>query len=187
MAEDAIGGSDVTNATETALIVPVPEIEPIVGRFRALHDPVAAAGVPAHVTVLYPFLPPARMSTDVVRTLGELFSTIAAFDAEFAETGRFPGVLYFAPALDAPFRNLTERVFDTYPEAPPYGGQFSDIVPHLTIAHADDPAQLDGIAAEVAAAAQDNVPVRAVIRDVVLIEKVGGRWRTRMRFPLKGT
>jgi 2'-5' RNA ligase len=185
MSEEATReGSDVTNPTETALIVPVPEVEPIVGRFRALHDPVAAAGVPAHVTVLYPFLPPSRISSDVIRTLGDLFSAIAAFDVEFAETRRFPGVLYFAPVADAPFRRLTERVVERYPEAPPYGGQFSDIVPHLTIAHAKDPAQLDSIAAEVTAA-RGNVPVRAAIRDVVLIEKIDGRWRTRMRFPLK--
>ena len=53
-----LGGIQITedslmNApTETALIVPVPEVEPIVGRFRDRYDPAAADGIPAHVTVV---------------------------------------------------------------------------------------------------------------------------------------
>src|SRR5690349_20634700 len=44
---------------ESTIIVPVPEAEPLFGVLRGNHDRVAAAGVPAHITLLYPFLPPA--------------------------------------------------------------------------------------------------------------------------------
>jgi len=171
--------------TETALIVPVPEVEPIVGRFRDRYDPAAADGIPAHVTVVYPFLPSETISFDVVRTLSELFAGVPQFHAEFSETRWFPGVLYFAPMEDLPFRRLTERVVEKYPQAPPYGGQFREIVPHLTIAHADDQVELDEIAVQFALAANGRIPVRAVVRAVELIEKGNGTWCTKARFPLK--
>lgn len=40
---------------ESALVVLVPEAEALVKSFRDRHDPSAAAGVPAHITLLYPF------------------------------------------------------------------------------------------------------------------------------------
>ena len=171
--------------TQTALIVPVPEVESIVGRFRDRYDPAAAEGIPAHVTVVYPFLPVQAISSDVIQSLSELFAGLPQFHAEFSEIRRFPGVLYFAPIEDAPFRRLTERVVERYPEAPPYGGQFRQIVPHLTIAHVEDQVHFDDIAAQVALAAKGKVPVRTVVRDVVLIEKVNAAWCTKVSFPLR--
>ena len=44
--------------SETALIVEVSEAEEAVHEWRARHDSVAARGVPAHVTVLFPFVAP---------------------------------------------------------------------------------------------------------------------------------
>ena len=43
---------------ESALLVPVPEAEPFVQRHRFRHDSVALRGVPAHITVLFPFVAP---------------------------------------------------------------------------------------------------------------------------------
>ena len=39
---------------ESALLVAVPEAEPLVGALRLVHDPSAAVGVPAHITILLP-------------------------------------------------------------------------------------------------------------------------------------
>ena len=44
-------------AGESAIIVPV-QVPVAVGRLRDRMDPSAAQGVPAHVTLLYPFMPP---------------------------------------------------------------------------------------------------------------------------------
>jgi len=67
----------------SALIVPVPEVERLVGRYRAALDPAAAWGVPAHVTVVYPFLPPAQITDDVRRTVHEVVAATPAFGIEF--------------------------------------------------------------------------------------------------------
>jgi 2'-5' RNA ligase len=171
---------------QTALIIAVPEVEALVGPFRAQYDPAAAEGVPAHVTVLYPFLPPRQIAERVVESLHDIFAALPGFATTFSETRRFPGVLYLAPFPDTPFRRLTEGVVSVFPDAPPYGGQFSDVVPHLTVAHANDPKQLEIIAAEFVAGANGKLPISVHVRDVTLIEKRRGKWRTQMVFPLLG-
>lgn len=52
MADDNTGAFQVG---QTGLIVRIPEAEPAVRRWRDRFDPSAEAGVPAHVTVLFPF------------------------------------------------------------------------------------------------------------------------------------
>ena len=47
---------------QSALLILVPAAEPAVGEHRARLDASARDGVPAHLTVLYPFLPPAGRS-----------------------------------------------------------------------------------------------------------------------------
>jgi len=42
---------------ESALVVLLLEAEAIVGRSRQRYDPSAAVGMPAHITLNYPFLP----------------------------------------------------------------------------------------------------------------------------------
>ena len=98
--------------SETALVVLVPEAEALVGAHRLRHDPSAAVGVPAHVTVLYPF----RSMVDyrVADVVGGLAADVPAFDVEFAALARFPGeVVYLAPVPATPFRRLTARVAST--------------------------------------------------------------------------
>ena len=52
-------------------------------------------------------------------------------------SGSFPdGVLYLAPEPAEPFGALTEAFAAAWPEYPPYGGSFTDVVPHLTVAMA---------------------------------------------------
>src|ERR1700761_7063123 len=46
---------------QSALLIRVPAAEPAVGAHRARLDASARDGVPAHLTVLYPFLPPAQI------------------------------------------------------------------------------------------------------------------------------
>ena len=55
-------------AGQTALVVAVPSAEPVVARLRASYDVAAAYGVPAHVTVLYPFLPTTPWTTPCAPT-----------------------------------------------------------------------------------------------------------------------
>ncbi|MGI5290019.1 2'-5' RNA ligase family protein [Nonomuraea polychroma] len=115
------------------------EAEPLVGHWRRRFDASASAGVPAHVTVLVPFLDIDRMDPEVMDVLKALIGEHSPFTIRFDKCQRFPGVLYLAPTPDQPFRALTEAVAARWPEAPPYGGQYAEIIPHLTVAHSPVP------------------------------------------------
>ncbi len=171
---------------ESALIVIVPEVEDLVGRFRIQQDPSAAVGVPAHVTILYPFKPPHELTEEVLRSVSELFARESRFNASLTETRRFPDVLYLAPQPDVRFRHLIAIAAARFPETPPYGGQFLEVIPHLTVAQPEDAAQLDAITAEFELAAQGRLPVQTTVSDIALIDNATGRWRVRQRFALGG-
>jgi 2'-5' RNA ligase len=169
--------------TQTALIVPVPEAETAVGRFRASLDRAASWGVPAHVTVLYPFLPPKRIDDDVLATLRGIVAGVPRFEVALTHVDWFGDtVVWLAPQPDRPFRHLTADVWQRFPEAPPYAGAHTDVVPHLTIGH-DSPRSVLEHAARVVSA---HVPIRAVIGVVRLIAGTPdcSPWRTVCEFPL---
>ncbi|MFB4275345.1 MULTISPECIES: 2'-5' RNA ligase family protein [unclassified Nonomuraea] len=142
-------------AGDTALIVKVPEAEPLVRRWRKRE-----IGIMAHVTVLVPFLHVSRVDEGVRRELGALFARQPAVDVSFHRIGRFPDVVYLAPDPAGPFVRLTEDVVARWPEAPPYGGLHDAIVPHLTLGH--------GVAVDEAAAAA-ALPLAARVTGVSML------------------
>jgi 2'-5' RNA ligase len=181
MADDmADDGSELFTAGQTALVVPVPEAEPSVRAWRDRFDPGARAGVPAHVTVVFPFLPASLVDAATCAALDEIFGRHRSFDVRFEDAGRFPGVLYLVPAPDAPFRRLTEAVVDRWPEAPPYGGKY-DPLPHLTVAQGQDDAVLD----EIEAGLRPDLPFTARVPTVDLVVHSGTDWQHRASFALR--
>ena len=85
--------------TETALVLLIPEAERVVGGWRARYDPAAGSGVPAHVTLLYPFLPPQRLTSEVLADLRQHFAEEPPLSLEFSGICAFPNALYLAPEL----------------------------------------------------------------------------------------
>jgi len=168
---------------ESGLVVLAPPAEPLVKPYRDKHDPAAALGVPAHLTVLYPFHPPSLPPALSAR-LAALFAELEPFDYALTELRRFPGVLYLAPRPEAPFRLLTRRVAAAFPDFPPYGGRFDDIIPHLTLAQQDDPGRLDQVAAHFLAACGPRLPLRLRAESVALLDNERGAWRVCATFPL---
>jgi 2'-5' RNA ligase len=91
-------------------------------------------GVPAHVTVLYPFAPPNEVDDSVVSRLKAVFASAAPFDCAFDRCAWFgEDVLWLAPDRDQPFRDLTNRVAAEFLSYLPYGGEHGEVIPHLTI------------------------------------------------------
>ncbi|MFF3609189.1 2'-5' RNA ligase family protein [Streptomyces sp. NPDC002463] len=169
-------------AGQTGLIVRIPEAGPSVRGWRELFDPSARAGVPAHVTVLFPFLDEGRIDALVHSTLADVLGRHPAFDLRFERHGRFPGVLHLVPEPDTQLRHLTEAIADRWPEAPPYGGRFAEVVPHLTIAQGREDAVLEEIEADLAA----RLPFTAHVSSVELIVHDGTKWQERASFALGG-
>jgi 2'-5' RNA ligase len=169
-----------------ALVVPVPEAEPLVRPFRDKYDPSAAHGMPAHVTLLYPFKPPDEIGEAVLQRLGRCIAGFRRFDFSLATTRRFPGgVLYLAPEPDEPFRRLTLAIWALYPSTPPYGGRYSRIAPDLTVAQLAEERQLEPIAAEFLRAAEGKLPIRATASEAALMDARAGSWQVRTVLPLR--
>nr|BFE68336.1 2'-5' RNA ligase family protein [Actinoplanes digitatis] len=171
--------------TQTALIVPVPEVELAVSRWRAALDRATSWGIPAHVTVLYPFLAPGDLDDETLAAVGEALASVPRFTVDFTRVRWFGDtVVWLAPTPDAPLRALTTAIWRRFPQAPPYEGAFDDVVPHLTVGH-DSPAKA---MTEAADAVTRCLPIRAAIDTVRLIagtQQPGG-WRTIREFPLGG-
>jgi len=102
----------------TALIVEVPEAEPAVGELRLQHDSSAALGVPAHITILFPFADAAAVDEG---GLADLFSRFRAFDFKLDRVERFDdGIVWLHPEPSLRFVDLTSAVAERWPDHPPY-------------------------------------------------------------------
>jgi 2'-5' RNA ligase len=164
----------------SAVVVHVPEAEPLVGGWRRAHTYDAPLGMPAHVTLVYPFVPRAEVAQAEPR-LAELVARHDAFDATFARTARFPDVLYLEPEPPGRFLDLTAAIAAAWPEHPPYEGVHETVVPHLTVAESEDAGLLDSIAAEV----EPQLPIRQRVEAASLfVEGDDGRWRAHGRLAL---
>lgn len=94
-----------------------------------------SGGVPAHVTLLYPFLHPSAIDANVLRRLVEVVARHREFEVQFLQTKWFgEEVLWLSPEPDLSFRRLANALAIAFPETPPYGGAILDPTPHLTIA-----------------------------------------------------
>jgi 2'-5' RNA ligase len=160
------------------VIVPVPEAEDALMAWPGESASLKAAGMPFHVTVLYPFLPDALIDTQVERTLAQIAASRARFEFQLSALGRFANVLFIAPRPSDPFVALIDAVYARWPGYPPYKGEFDQTVPHVTLASRPEPAGL-------ARAVECELPIAAVARELcLLVRQTDGVWVTRNRFPL---
>ena len=167
---------------ETALICRVPEAEAYIGHHRQRFDPPARRNVPAHVTILYPFMEPARVDGAVLDELAAIAAAVPCFDFRLRDIARFPSSLYLAPDPARSFTLLTEGVHRAFPDYPPFAGKFDVVVPHVTVAHGDEP-QLCEIEVELRIALPGS-GIRARCEQMVLIENTTGIWQPMRTFAL---
>ena len=168
---------------ETALIVRVPEAEPHVSHLRHQFDPSESLGVPAHITVLYPFMPPEEITPVVANQVRAVALSCTAFGFQLSRVGLFPGALYLAPAPSKPFIALTVALVRQFPEYPPYGGQFRTVVPHLTVAQAGGWRE-SSAHSELLCALYPSGGISSRCSEIVLIENSSCRWQQMDVFPL---
>src|SRR5436309_7743092 len=140
----------------TALIVEVPESERAVGELRLQHDSSAALGVPAHITILFPFVDGEDVDE---RALEDLCSRFRPFDFQLDRVERFDdGVLWLHPEPSLPFVDLTTAVAQRWPDHPPYEGMFDEPIPHLTVSETPIDVQFE-------------LPISARVHEVALFEQ----------------
>jgi len=151
--------------------VTVPEAEPAVGELRLQHDSSAPLGVPAHITLIFPFAPPEAVDE---RAVADLFGRFRPFDFVLDSVERFEeGPVWLHPHPSAPFEDLIAAVWQRWPEYPPYEGRHDEPIPHLTISETPLDVYVE-------------LPIACRAHEVALIEQSesDGRWSVRGVFPL---
>ena len=181
----AVAARQELTPARSAIVAPI-RLPPGLARLREREVEVARLGVPAHVTILSPFVPSDDLDRRVSATVSELVARTKAFDVSFSRVRRWEpseyglGAVWLEPEPAAPFVALTRAIWAEFPDFPPYGRDDDDLEAHLTIA-IDDPAHFD--AAEAGAA--EFLPFRRHVNTVaLLIEGPDGRYRTRRRYSL---
>jgi 2'-5' RNA ligase len=165
---------------QSAILVPVPAADSVVGRWRHEYDPVAAMGVPAHITLLVPWLPPEEIAASDLAELDEELSDVKAFEFDLTHVDWFGRrVLWVAPEPSVPFLKLTNRIADRF-GTPPWEDEFDEVIPHLTVAHASDGVELVPIAADVTG----RLPLHCRAEEIWVMVGGEGRWEKRHRLPL---
>jgi 2'-5' RNA ligase len=170
---------------ESTLAILVPEAEGLPRSFRDRYDPSAKDGMPAHITLLYPFKSPEEIDGKVLDNLRHCFSNFMPFEYRLITIKRFPGeVLYLAPEPEEPFRQLTLAIWGCYPETPPYRGRYLTVIPHLTVADHMGEQGLGAVAREFEQATQGRLPIEAKAAEVALMDSRSGRWEINTTFRL---
>lgn len=174
---------------ESALLLVCPRIEDQVGRERSRLDLAAQDGIPAHVTVIYPFRPPGLMTAADHCRLEDVVASQDRFVLRCGRLGWFgSSVLFLAPEDPDPIVQLIRAVLSAFPDYLPYAGRYVEPTPHLTIGHNQPAAEL--------LAASDSVGRRLPLsQDVDHVElwmgpAVEGRsapaaWRRVRDYPLR--
>jgi len=154
------------------LVLPEPRLEELRARFDAR---AKAAGIPLHVTLLFPF----GLGES---GLDELFARWSPLRFSLTRVETFPEVAVWLGA--EPVDELRERILELYaryPQYPPYGGGFPDPIPHATVGQPAD------VADAVREAAEPLLPVEFEVRAATLMEEVApDRWRAGPSFPFEG-
>lgn len=158
-------------------MIPVPAADALLASVKARHSRTVREGVPAHVSLLYPFVAAGELDERVVSALGELFVEQVPMSVEFAERYRHSGFVALRPDPIEGLKELTNKVRFRWPEVMPYGGIYGDVEPHLTVAMCHS----DGVAMTIGHEVAAELPISTELREawLVVFER---RWILRARF-----
>jgi 2'-5' RNA ligase len=173
----------VSTVLKSGLTIEVPDAEPAVSEPRSRMDANARLGIPAHITVLFPFIPAAYIDDVVLCRLAGVFAAVPAFEHRLVRTNWFDeDVLWLAPEDEVPFRSLTESAHREFPHYPPFGGLHKDVVPHLTIADRCPLAQMKSAEHLV----EQHLPINCIATGVSLVVQrdASGEWTRSAMFSL---
>jgi 2'-5' RNA ligase len=138
-------------------------------------------GVPAHVTLLYPFARSDELDPAVGRKIASVAARHAAFDYKMTGPERWPDTVYVAVEPVERFIRLQADLAAAFPEYPIYGeGSDFEFSPHITVAAGravDDPKTVRDVAS-----AALPLAARAAWLDVIATE--GAKWDLVWRVPL---
>jgi 2'-5' RNA ligase len=117
----------------TIMIVAPHEVQAIAVPILRRYAPETLIRVPAHLTVMYPFVPISQLD-EASTKVHEICAGVSPFEITMRGYDSFPNVAFMNPTNPEPIQELFRRIFAAFPECPPYGGAFgNDLHPHMTV------------------------------------------------------
>jgi 2'-5' RNA ligase len=116
------------------LLLITPDAEPLVARWREQHDSAARWGIPAHITVRTPFLPPEHWADPALARLAR-FLPVSVTLARLEDR---PGALVIVAEPDAALREITDATTRAWRTLPPHKGQHRTFAYHVTVVRSPD-------------------------------------------------
>ena len=168
---------------ETAIVVPVEGADLLLAAAATAFGFDRPPGVPAHVTLLYPFVDAERLVVGHAHEAQRALSDVQPFDCSFSSIGRFddpPVAIYLEPKPVEQFSAMIEALIAAFPKFPPYGGAVEEVVPHLTIVETADRDSW----AEVEAWVKPQLPVRTSVQAFSIYVQTDTGWVERFKLPL---
>lgn len=165
---------------QTALVLLVPAADPLLAAVAARYPNRVRGGVPAHLTVLYPFVPAAKLDMSVIEACAQIAGDIAPTSVRFSRCHVRPGLIYLVPEPPGQIQRLLKSVQARWPVLPPYGGKYADAPAHVSIALGADAVDQAAIFRLV----DSLLPITCQFPElhVVALDEEKG-WETRKRFP----
>jgi 2'-5' RNA ligase len=172
----------------SALALLMPELDPVLAPLRRIYTADGAAGVGAHITVLFPFCSHEHWGAEIADQIATAVGDMEPFELVFRRLERFQSgsILYLAPEPAAQVLHVVRTLAGAFPEYPLYGGDIplDAYVPHVTVAVASDQHRLDAIEAEVVASLVDLLPLQARVDTLWFMTRGGQGWQRHTGFPL---
>ncbi len=129
---------DLGAPSDSSAVIVRAQLPAALERLRRTSVSDAAAGVPAHLTMLYPFVAPGRLGLDVRAAVATVASRHEPFDYRLADRAVWPDTVYVRVEPAAPFVALQADLARAFPAFPIYGTDSTfEFVPHVTIAERD--------------------------------------------------
>ena len=168
---------------ETAIIVPVEGAELLLSAAATVFGFDRLTGVPAHVTLLYPFVEAERLVVCHALEAQRALSDVQPFECSFASIGRFddpPVAIYLEPKPVEQFSAMIEALTAAFPKFPPYGGTVEEVITHLTVVETADRT----LWAEVEEWIGSQLPVRTSVQRFSIYVQTDTGWVERFKLPL---
>lgn len=165
----------------TGLVIPVPAADEALAWVSGWYPEAVRDGVPAHLSLLYPFLAAGDLDAGVLTALREVFDHQPPMRVVLSRCRRRGGFVYLVPEPVAPLRDLIGALRSDWPAPVAHRGLGEEVEPHVTVAM--------GVAERTAAVIQreasESLPLTVELSEAWLVV-LRGRWRLHGRFAFGG-
>ncbi|MFD5886457.1 2'-5' RNA ligase family protein [Streptomyces sp. NPDC060334] len=163
----------------TAVVIVLPDATPLLDAAWRIDPTLVRPGMPAHVSLLYPFVPRSALTGQDEQRVRSLAAEFPATDLLLTEVVTAPG---FVAVTVAELQPIVDAFRTQWPGSRPYGGRFgARPAAHVTVAMgADDPTT----AAHVRTAVGGLLPLRARAVAIQLVVLTEEGWQSQFTAPL---